>query len=73
MIKIAESKENKPIQRLDVSGSTGPEGAAPPTLALALHNMLKIRTQTNSTMELICGRGSHNNKLSIIADVLSES
>ena len=75
--KITESKQNKPIQRLDVSCSTGPGGAAPPCappspLAVALHNMVKIRTQKTSTMELICGRGSHNNK-SIIADVLSES
>ena len=30
IIKITESKENKPIQRLDVSGSTGPGGAAAP-------------------------------------------
>ena len=84
IIKITESKENKPIQRLDVSCSTGqgggggaapPRGPPPPPpspLAVALHNMVKIRTQITSTMELICDRGSHNNK-SIIADVLSES
>ena len=79
IIKITESKENKPIQRLDVSCSTGQGGGggsgppwAPPPLAVALHNMVKIRTQITSTMELICDRGSHNNK-SIIADVLSES
>ena len=28
IIRITESKENKSIQRLDVSGSTGPGGAA---------------------------------------------
>ena len=34
--KITESKENKSIQRLDVSGSTGPGGgAAPPPCPLA--------------------------------------
>ena len=79
IIKITESKENKPIQRLDVSCSTGQGGggscppcAPPAPRAVALHNMVKIRTQITSTMELICDRGSHNNK-SIIADVLSES
>ena len=30
IIKITESKENKSIQRLDLSGSTGPGGQLPP-------------------------------------------
>ena len=30
IIKITESKENKSIQRLDLSGSTGPGGATAP-------------------------------------------
>ena len=33
--KITESKENKSIHRLDVSGSTGPRGELPPPLPLA--------------------------------------
>ena len=38
-IKVTESEESKSIQRLDVSGSTGPGGAAAPLappLAMAL-------------------------------------
>ena len=42
--KITESKENKSIQRLDVSGSTGPGGGAAsplaPSLATALDYIL---------------------------------
>ena len=33
--KITESKENRSIHRLDVSGLTGPGGAAPPPCPLA--------------------------------------
>ena len=33
--KITESKENKSIHRLDLSGSTGPEGASVPLASLA--------------------------------------
>ena len=41
--KITESKENSSIHRLDVSGLTGPGGAAPPlapSLATALDYIL---------------------------------
>ena len=34
IIKITESKENKSIQRLDLSGSTSPEGGSCPTALL---------------------------------------
>ena len=38
--KITESKENRSIHRLDVSGLTGPGGAAPPPLAPSLATAL---------------------------------
>ena len=53
IIKITESKENKSIHRLDLSGSTGPGGAAAPLppslplLATALIGLVEIKQDAN--------------------------
>ena len=53
IIKITESKENKSIHRLDLSGSTGPGGGScplaplPPLLATALIGLVKIKQDAN--------------------------
>ena len=50
IIKITESEENKSDHRLDLSGSTGPGGAAaplPPLLAMALIELVEIKQDAN--------------------------
>ena len=65
-IKITESKENKSIHRLDLSGSNGPGGelpSPPPQLATALYNIaaypisvsVKRRLQTADWQTADCG------------------
>ena len=56
IIKITESKENKSIHRLDVSGSTGSGGTAAPLLATVLPGLQLVEKLATPLVGTSCNQ-----------------